>query len=318
MPTLPTDATFTALNQPYVYEGWYPNGFVDQFIRKIRFERLQKPTATVLFNRVSGSLPGVDAFAPEAPMDNTAINASQQTVTLKRLGDVVLLDHLSGLVAGNVNDPMEMLTSMRKVSVIRTLGFQIINGDGTGANLAGLNALLSSGTQYTAVDPITDLPTWMDLRTLVHTVRASDGFVGGGADCLVTTDQVIRYFLKLQDTANDANRITFEYDADLGVPVPHFMGIPIYIGQVNAVDQDIWALKLNGPTGVRVIHATGSPEGYGVEVTPVPMQSTPANRGAFVGGMYGLMVPEAHSIARLGGILGSALSTAGAPALTSL
>jgi hypothetical protein len=142
-------------------------------------------------------------------------------------------------------------------------------------------------------------PTKDDLHRLVHKARPSDGYCGAGPDCLAASERVVRQIIKyMEDSAGGG--LTYSFDPDLGVPVPMFHGLPVYIAQLP--DTIIYALKLTGPTGIRIVHGSGRSSEFGIEVREVPMQATVSKRGAFVGGFYSLIVPEELSIARIDGI----------------
>jgi hypothetical protein len=240
-------------------------------------------------------------------------------VTLTRIGDSVLVDKYSEAASGNVNDLLQTEIQAKRVAIIQQLGVQTTQGNGTLPNLSGFSSVVSSNQEF-SVSGTGGLPAMLDLLHLVHLVRASDGCVGAGADCLVMDERVLRYVVSML-SGEYFSLIDFAYDQDLGVSVPRFRGLPMYIGQVPAYGSplayDIWALKLTGPTGIRMLHATGTSDQYGIDVVQLPMQYGAAQIGAFVGGLYALMVPEAHAIARIQGVLDSALTTAGIGTLPS-
>jgi hypothetical protein len=308
---VPSDVTLVNLNQPYVFKGWFPGsyGIVDQFIRKVPFLQLQQPTTQVNWNLLSTSNVVVPYPPnPSSPLPTTPLNFTQSSVTLTRIGDSVLVDNYSEAASGNVNDLLQVEIQAKRVAIIQQLGLQITQGNGTSPNLSGFSTLVTSNQEFTQYSP-----TPLHIYQLINLVRASDGSVGSGADCLVMDERVLRYLLTILPSY--ADYLDFVYDQDLGVPIPHFKGIPMYIGQVPAYGSplvyDIWALKMTGPTGIRVLHATGTSDQYGIDVIQVPMQYGQAQVGAFVGGLYGLMVPEAHSIARITGVADSMLTSNG-------
>jgi hypothetical protein len=303
---IPTDLTMITLNRPYVFKGCFPLGFIDQFIRKLPFQYLDQPTTNVFWNQISGSLTAAP-YNADANLPATPLNTTQKIILLQRIGDSVLVDQQSQTASGNTNDLLQTEIQAKRVAIVRSLGYQAILGD---ANSPNLNGLISESPSTITVSG-TGVPTVNDLHRLVHMVRASDGAVGGGADCIVTHERVVRYLLSLLNTST---ALDFIFDPELGVPVPHFRGIPIYIGQVPDVGSyafDIWALKISGPTGIRMLHATGSSDRFGIDVVPVPLQPFKAQIGAFVGGLYGLMIPEPQAFARLAGTTAAGLNTAG-------
>lgn len=309
---IPTNDSLVSLNRPYVFNGWYPLGFIDQFIRKIPFQRIDQPTTQVGWNTADPSLITVPVFAQDDNVDLSAQDFSQTQMTLQRIGATALVDSLSQASSGNTNSLLDAEIQAKKIAIIRTLGAQIISGDGLTNNFNGLKAEIEASQEFSlSALAGAGLPDHRDLLRLINMVRCSDGSVGGGADCIVTHEQVIRYIIN--DLADHGLVCATVYDADLGVSVPLFRGIPMYAGQVPLISgkYDIWALKLSGPTGIRVLHATGQSSQFGIEVTPVPMQSVKSQIGAFVGGLYGLMVPEPQSIARIQGVSESDMESNG-------
>lgn len=304
------DNSLNNLNRPYVFKGWYPQGFIDQFIRKVPFQRLEQPTAQVGWN-VTGttmSLSGAAFYSPGSAPPGLTVDFKLVPKPFQRLGETLQVDNLAETASGNTNDLLEAAIQAAKISLIRTLGVEIFVGTGTPPDLNGLGYEVNlSGNQFNVTS--SGLPSYIDLLQLVNMVRASDGAVGGGADCIVTHERVIRYIVsEFFRLGVDCDMV---YDADLGVTVPRFRGVPMYAGQVPLTSgtYDIFALKMSGPCGIRVVHATGRSDQFGIDVAPIPMQATLTQVGAYVGGFYALMVPEDLSIARLQGTTSAALGT---------
>ena len=61
----------------------------------------------------------------------------------------------------------------------------------------------------------------------------------------------------------------------------------------------VYAVRLNGPTGLRVLHQGGSSSDFGIVTEEVPAQLSNAKRAATVRGFYSLLIPEIQSVARL-------------------
>lgn len=310
---IPSDDSLNNLNRPQVFRGWYPLGFIDQFIRKIPFQFLERPTQKVKWNLIdlNGQQLSSSFYAPSSAPTMLSIDFSQTTVPLQRLGNIVMVDSLSETASGDVNDLLEAEIQAAKIAIVRTLGSEVINGQGTsGPPPPHLNGLQFEITGYSAQKFTTagDAPTVQQLLQLIHMVRSSDGSVGSGADCIVTHERMIRYIVSV--CANSNSLLDWIYDSDLGVQIPRFAGRPMYVGQIPTAGPSayaVWALKIFGPTGVRILHATGSSDQFGIDVVPIPMQAGQSQVGAFVGGLYGLMVPEPQSIAQLVGTTDSSL-----------
>lgn len=311
--TIPSDSTLVNLNQSFVNRGWYPFGFVDQFIRKIPFLKLERPTIEVNWNVPSSIVPmTVSPFLIDAALPSSAVEFIRKTISLQRIGDTALVDYLAQESSGNPNNLLDIQIQAKKVAIVRTLGQQIFQGNGTPPNLSGLSAVVTMGQQFTLSGT---LPAIADLEKLLHTVRASDGCVGSGPDCIVTHERVVRYLCSL---LADKGILGSIFDPTLGTAIPCYRGIPIFIGQVaedGLSPYDIWALKIFGPTGIRLLHTAGQASEFGIGVESIPMQATKSQLGAFVGGLYGLMIPEPQSIARIQGVTNGLLSAAGIDAL---
>jgi len=89
---IPTNDSLVSLNRPYVFNGWYPLGFIDQFIRKIPFQRIDQPTTQVGWNTADPSLITVPVFAQDDNVDLSAQDFSQTQMTLQRIGATALVD----------------------------------------------------------------------------------------------------------------------------------------------------------------------------------------------------------------------------------
>lgn len=289
---LPTTATVANLAREYVVPAWYPGGFVDQLIRKIRFEKVEQPSETIEWNQAT-SLPSVSKYdAGATTLGGTAMDTTKFTLTMRRIGDVAEIDTFYESACSEPNNQLQVQIQAKKVGVIRTLGSLMMTG--TGANFSSLDVQIVAGQKITLTAPTKD-----DIHRLVHKARPSDGFSGAGPDCLAASERVVRQIIKLMEDSAGGG-LTYSLDPDLGVPVPMFHGLPVYIAQLP--DTTIYALKLTGPTGIRIVHGSGRSSEFGIEVREVPMQATVSKRGAFVGGFYSLIVPEELSIARIDGI----------------
>lgn len=306
----PSDNTANLLNRPYVSKGWFPSptagaGFVDQFTRKIPLQRIEKPTINLSWDRFDPSVGSltVNPYATGGTPSSVQLEVIQTTRPFQRIGAMALVDSLAEAASGIPNDLLMAQIQAAKIGIIRTLGSQIITGDGISPHLNGFDYEIYPATQGFSVSMVSgfNVPSVQDILYLINLVKASDGSIGRGyADCIVTHERVIR-FIVFYATQQASGLIDYVYDSDLGVQVPRFAGVPMYNGQIptsGTTGYEIYALKMSGPTGIRLLHATGSSDQFGIDITPIPMQSTVAQRGAYVGGYYCLMVPEVQSLAR--------------------
>jgi hypothetical protein len=186
---VPSDVTLVNLNQPYVFKGWFPGsyGIVDQFIRKVPFLQLQQPTTQVNWNLLNTSNTVVP-YSTSPTLPTTPLDFAQSNVTLSRFGDSVLVDNYSEAASGNVNDLLQIQIQAKRVAIIQQLGAQIVDGDPELSTMSGLSDLVTSNQQF-SVSGTGGLPSLHDLLHLLHLLRASDGSVGGGADCLVMDER---------------------------------------------------------------------------------------------------------------------------------
>lgn len=291
--TIPNTTTVAALSREYVVPTWYPGGFLDQFIRKIPFQKIDQPGPTLEWARATAA-PVAQLYTASTVLAVAATDMTAQSITMRRIGDICEVDTFMESANSDPNNQLQAQIEAKKVAVIRELSNQMING--TAGNFDSLDTKISTGTQQLSIAA----PTKEQLHQILLRVTASDGYVGGGADCLVASARAVRYIIKLMEDAAGGG-VSYVWDPDLGVSVPTFHGVPIYIGNVavSANLTSIWALKIYGRTGIRIVHGSGSSSEYGLEVREVPMQGTISKRGAFVGGYYGLIIPEVESIARI-------------------
>jgi hypothetical protein len=308
--SLPSQATVTNLARLSKAPTWFPRGFLDHFVRKIPFEHVAEPSPSIEWNRTAaGPFPAVGVYTRGAVFSGAAMDTDKVTATWVRIGEVAEVDVFDQWAASNVMDQLEVQVGARKVGCVRALGSGILEGTGGGTALEGFKFHIVSGQTIGAANGAANggAPTLEDLHKLVYLATASDGCVGAGADCLVAAPKAIRFIIKLLEDKGTTPH--FAFDSDLGVPVLHFNGIPVYLGQ-NATNEtkgtgtnltSIWAVKLTGPTGVRVLHSGGDSSEFGIEVSDIPTQATISKLGRFVGGYYSVLVPEQESLARLDG-----------------
>ncbi|HEY8086254.1 MAG TPA: hypothetical protein VIF09_00365 [Polyangiaceae bacterium] len=108
----------------------------------------------------------------------------------------------------------------------------------------------------------------------------------------------------------------FRHCPAIGGTALHYHGVPVLVGRVpepaggTSPVTDAWAVKLYGPSGIRIYHLGGESSSYGVRAENITTMSSfdgsgdarTATRGIEVFGVYALVVPEAASIARLHGV----------------
>ncbi len=303
---IPNSTTVGNLTRCKTYPGFFPGGYCDQFIRKIPFEAVDSYGPTLNINRAT--LGATTSYAPGGAPSGSASSSATASFTFQRIGGTAEID-----TADRDSSPeaQRVLVQMKRVSLIRQLASQVIVGDGTASQLSGIRVLTDAAQAIVPVGGAGTAPVLDDYHRVLSMVCASDGTTGAGADALVVHPRTRRQILALLDAAGGP---TFHMDEALGVSVLHLGGVPVYLSQNMLVTEDVtgaptggvltsaYAVKLTGPTGIRVLHQGGDPSDYGLVSDDVPVQLATAVEGATVRGYYALLLPELGSIARLYGI----------------
>ena len=229
-------------------------------------------------------------------------------------------------------DVLEVQVRLASIALVRALSLAILQsrplprGDltiatsGTGlgddaAEFTGLPAYVVGTTQDVAWRP--SLGMMGGLAAIEARCHPSDGDFGTSPDAFVMSSRARwRLLLEMEQKGITPEYLPCVLTRKLQL---HFHGIPVLTGRVReeAVggSTEAWALKLTGPTAVRVLHVGGRPDAFGVQLEPTTVtQAAPATcdgqpsevqnstRGVEVFGNYSLCVPEPQSIARLTGI----------------
>jgi len=278
------------------WPGFFPGGYVDQFLRVLPFEEADGYGRTVQVNRTTG-LGSVAFVNPGSALSATQGDTALTTFTFQRIAGTAQVDVSDIEASADPNDQLELQVAMRKVALLRALSANVIVGGGGAPSMAGLVTHATGGQM---VDLAGAAPTLADYHRLVALVRASNGFLGSGADALVMSLNAKRQLLSILEAAGSAS-YCYELDERLGRRVLHFEGVPVYVsdGLPAGSPTEIYAVKLHGPTGIRVLHVGGSSDEFGIVVDDVPNQMGVSERAAIVRGYYALMVPEPESVAAL-------------------
>lgn len=228
----------------------------------------------------------------------------------KRISTVVRTSELMN--AGGLDDMLEVQADLARIAVVRALSEAVFHSDpptdDDGA-LAGLPyAVGVSSPQTVTYDPARGLIG--GLSEIEARCHPSDGDFGAGADVFVMSSRARWRLLKeLEDRGVTPD---FAFYPALERRVLHFHGIPVLGGRVPEPAGDppvteAWALRLDGPSGVRILHLDGDSSEYGLREQPVTMvagldtqgEAENATAGLEVFGVYSLHVPEVRSAARL-------------------
>jgi hypothetical protein len=292
----PDPTTIANLTRCLRLPGFYPGGYVDEFIRAISFQEAGGYGRTVQINR-SATLGDTNFYNPDAAVPAVQGTTGLTTFTFERLGGLAQVDSADIDASGEPNNQLDLQVEMRKVSLLRTLSTLMIFGNGVAPQMSGLLNQTDAGQQF---DLAGVAPTLKDYHRLVALVRASDGFVGTGADALVMNFTARRQLTALLEAAGCCT--TYEPDELLGAPVLKFDGASVYVTEGIPLTPDettIFAVKLKGSTGVRMLHVGGDSEEFGIVIDDVPNQMTVSQRAKTVRGYYALFVPEVQSVAAI-------------------
>jgi hypothetical protein len=292
----PSAGTVTNLTRCLRLPGFFPGGFVDQFLRVLPFQHLEGYGRSVEAN-VATSLGGTSFYDPGTGVNAVPGATSLTTFTFQRVAGTAQVDVADIDASADPDDQLDLQVAMRKVSLLRTLSTATFFGSGVAPQMAGLNTLVPAGQQ---IDLAGAAPTLANYHRLVSLVRASDGGLGcGGADALVMNLNARRQLISLMESGGPI--CTFEDDPVLGHPVLKFEGVPVYVteGIPMAPETMVFAVKLRGPTGVRMLHVGGDSDEFGIVVDEVPSQMAVSERAAIVRGYYALFVPEVEAAASI-------------------
>jgi hypothetical protein len=299
---LPTAATVENLTRCKALPGFFPGGYVDEFLRKLPFEPLEGYGHLVQINRVT-SLGAVTYFLAGSTVGNAASAVTPTTLTFSRVGDIVEVDSLDIDGSSPENEQLDLQAQMKRVSLLRSLSANVFTGNGTPPNLSGMEVQVTGGQ---VLDLGGVAPTLADYHRIISRVKASDGALGAGADAIVMHPRSRRQLISLMEASGYG--CDYAFDPELGVPVLHFEGLPVYASEgipttESAGNQSsAYPVKLSGPTAVRMLHVGGSSDDFGIVVEDIPSQLTVTKRAKAVRGSYALMIPEVTCAARLEGM----------------
>ena len=295
----PTDGTIDDLTRTKTLPGFFPGGWVDQFLRVLPFQEASGYGRFVEGNR-SSSLGGVSFYSPGGALTATQGQVTMEPFTFERIAGTAQVDVADIDASADPNQQLELQVAMRKIALLRVLSNELFFGDATPPNMKGLLAHVEAAGQ--TLDLNDTAPTLARYHRLVSLVRASDGALGTGAAALVMNFNARRQLTSLIEAAG--GWACYENDELLGVPVMKFDGVPVYVTEGITVDAvtsqtTVFAVKLRGPTGIRMLHVGGNSAEYGIVVDEVPNQMGVSERAKIVRGYYALLVPEVQSVAAM-------------------
>ena len=297
----PSGSTISNLTRCTKLPGVFPGGYTDQFIRALRFESVEGYGRSLQINRTTGATPlgSVGFYDPGDALAAVQATTDLETLTFARVAGTAQVDVADIDASGELNEQLEIQVHLRKIAIVRELSLQLINGSGSPA-LQGLNTYVTATSN--SIDLSGAAPTLANFHDVISMVNASDGVVGTGPDALVMSWSGRKKLIALIEAAGGPGSCCFQHDETIGAPVMMFDGIPVYVtegfpGPANS--ESVFALKLNGETGVRVLHVGGDPDEFGIVVDDVPNQMGVSERAKIVRGYYGVLYPEIGSVAAI-------------------
>lgn len=157
-----------------------------------------------------------------------------------------------------------------------------------------------------------------EVRRIMRRVSPSHNGMGAGPNALLMSWRARDLMIRCE--RRQGYQPMFLPDPTSGGLRYHFDGVPVYVGPVredetgsgNAptfstststyVFTSIYALRIGGPTGVRVLHYGGTSAEKGIQVETLAEQTQDMAIGYRMTGYYTLFVPERQAVARLWGL----------------
>lgn len=295
----------------------------DELIRAVPFMEIGsagRPHARQYQVRVSGALAEPD-FSARAQSSAWVSGATTPAGTefeltgtrFKKLSTMVRTDELMVSDDGE-EDVFNAQLVLAQTSIVRALSEALLFSSPASdedAEFTGLPFFLPTGNpNNVAYDSTRGLIG--GLSELECRVAPSDGDYGDRPDVFVLSSRARwRLIKELEDKGVTPEFVNSPLTGRLQF---HLHGVPVLIGRVPEPSSEdtteAWALKLYGPSGIRVLHAEGDPNNFGLRSEPITTvtqldatgEAENASRGVEVFGVYAVSVPEPNAIARLQGI----------------
>jgi hypothetical protein len=314
---LPSSTTIQNLTRCKTLPGFFPGGFREELLRRIDFEDVTGYGQAVQVSRAT--LGAAVNYAAGGTMPLNASSAALAAFDFKRIGDTVEVDSADITSSEEAQQQLDMQVAMKRVALLRRLAQQVVQGTGTGDEVEGLASGVDAAQ---TIDPETGagmVPVLDDFHRMLAMVSASDDGLGNGPDALVMHPRTRRLLAFLLETTGGGAE--YAMDDAIGNRVLLFEGLPVYASESISTTEDtagaptggvlssVYGLKLDGPTGVRVLHQGGDTNDFGIAVEELTPQLNIAKRATTVRGCYALLIPEVASAARL-----KAVAIAGFPA----
>lgn len=235
-------------------------------------------------------------------------------------------------------DPIPTLIRSGSLAVVRQLSRDAINcvdtttywdGDGQPIQLKMTGLARYYNDEFGGIGADAQVVKYSGGESLVKQARrllrrvspSGDGF-GIGANCLLMSWRTRDLLIAAERTEGIYPLFFREPDGEMRY---YFHGVPVFVGPVRE-DEDtsgstpafpeqtsipspytynassIYALRLGGPTGIRMMHVGGQSAQFGIQVEDIASGTSVAAIGYKVHGYYALYVPERQAGARLWGV----------------
>jgi|JI10StandDraft_1071094.scaffolds.fasta_scaffold37733_4 hypothetical protein len=290
-------------------------------------------------NTASGAYWVDNALTSVSPTDLINIESSLDSLEqfdLKRLAVMIEFDKLRALAnrlrAGLSVGPEATAELLRagRTMLLRELSRMAINGNGLNNSINGLHVLydntfgasgspndrqvIQSAVALSGVPSAAQAEELLaEVQVLVRLVSPGEHIGGSGPNVLLTSWRARDLLIRCERILGTTPQ--FLPDARTGTLRYHLNGVPVYVGPVREDETglgstptfggtvgkytSIYALRVGGATGVRMLHYGGESAEMGVQVEDLAEQTGNITRGYRLTGYYTLFVPERQAAARL-------------------
>jgi hypothetical protein len=315
VPSVTTSLTYQATSDLFLAAVPFVAADMDEAAMSVRVRRAVQDTATPVTGRLVPA-----TFQPigetGGSTNNPVLDIDYAEFEFKKLSLSVFVD--AAMSRTKLRDSvLEADIALARASLLWSLGDALVNGDGSTnyvdaiVGLRGFTTLstypqydlsFSSSASLTGQDPERTL-----LREVLRLVsRATTSAPNGNStapDALVTSDRVIR---RLVDSQHGLGVSPEFRSCPLvgGLNCYCLYGVPVLPAPVDDTSNfaNLYAVKLTGPAGLRVVHLDGRSEDRGVTVEKLSTDVSSGGIGAIVQGYHALVPPESHSVVALTGI----------------
>lgn len=253
----------------------------------------------VQVQRAGASISTPSYYGLQTPITNVADpSPTTESFTLFRIGGrvrVLTIDQFA-TAAGTAQNYATDQLQVAALSSLRYLDNQLIAGVGGGIAITGLSKL---ATQYGQTSSLSNADT--AARQIVEHVHCNGaGGTGEGLDCYFAGIRTIRTLMST--SAGQTGASGWRRDTRTGRFVFHYQGIPVY--RVDSADVEtgtLWGANL-GSTGISIVHAFGSADGFGLVAEETPVTDITGTKDIMVHGAWTLVAWEPTALYEVNGI----------------